>query len=98
MPKVGYSGGKHQVSFRYFYTKFNQPAVIPPKENLLAAKSSGNEVRVQNIGVNHTYTFAPRPMLTSTFGWNQQVGGPRTSSPFGHPDAGLMTSYPDQLL
>ena len=92
MPKVDYSGGKHQVSFRYFYTKFNQPAVIPPKENLLAANSAGNEVRVQNLGVNHTYTFAPALMLTSTFGWNQQVGGSRTSAPFGYPDAGVRIS------
>ncbi len=98
MPKVDYSGGKHQVSFRYFYTKFNQPAVIPPKENLLAANSSGNEVRVQNIGVNHTYTFAPRLMLTSTFGWNQQVGGSRTSAPFGYPDAGVKISSSAQSV
>ena len=51
--------GKHQISFRYFYSKFNQPAVIPAKDNLLAANSSGNEVRVQNTGVNHTYTVSP---------------------------------------
>ena len=78
MPKVDYTAGKHQISFRYFYSKFNQPAVIPPKENLLAANSAGNEVRVQNTGVNHTYTFSPIVLLSSTFGWNQQVGGSRT--------------------
>ena len=92
MPKVDYSGGKNQLSVRYFYTKFNQPAVVPPKENLLAANGSGNEVRVQNVGVNHTYTFAPRVLLSSNFGWNQQVGGSRTSSPFGYPDAGVRIS------
>ena len=92
MPKVDYASGKHQLSVRYFYTKFNQPAVIPPKDNLLAANGSGNEVRVQNTGVNHTITITPRLMLTSTFGWNQQVGGSRTSAPFGYPDAGVKIS------
>ena len=92
MPKVDYTAGKHQISFRYFYSKFNQPAVIPPKENLLAANSSGNEVRVQNTGVNHTYTLSPTVLLSSTFGWNQQVGGSRTSAPFGYPDAGVRIS------
>ena len=92
MPKVDYTSGKHQLSVRYFYTKFNQPAVIPPKENLLAANGSGNEVRVQNIGVNHTYTLTPRVLLSSSFGWNQQVGGSRTSAPFGYPDAGVKIS------
>lgn len=92
MPKIDYAGGKNQLSVRYFYTKFNQPAVVPPKENLLAANGTGNEVRVQNVGVNHTYTFAPRVLLTSNFGWNQQVGGSRTSAPFGYPDAGVRIS------
>lgn len=96
MPKVDYTSGKHQVSVRYFYSKFNQPPVIPPAGNLLAANGNGNEVRVQNTGLNHTYTFTPSVMLTSTFGWNQQVGGSRSSAPFGYPDAGVKISSAKQ--
>ncbi len=96
MPKIDYSGRKNQLSLRYFYSKFNQPAVIPPAANLLAANSSGNEVRVQNTGLNHTFTFTPSLLLSSTFGWNQQVGGSRPSAPFGYPDAGVRISSAKQ--
>lgn len=89
MPKVDYVAGKHQLSVRYFHTKFSQPAVLPPDENLLAANGQGNQVRVRNLGVNHTYTLAPTLLLSSTFGWNEQVGGSLTSAPFGFPDAGV---------
>jgi len=89
MPKVDYSSNKHQLSVRYFYSKFNQPAVLPTKENLLAANSQGNEVRVQNTGLNYTYTLTPTLLLTSSFGWNQQVGGSRSSAPFSFSDAGV---------
>ncbi|HUS07885.1 MAG TPA: TonB-dependent receptor, partial [Bryobacteraceae bacterium] len=92
MPKVDYTSGRNQLSFRYFYSKFNQPAVLPPADNVLAANGSGNEVRVQNTGLNHTFTFSPAVLLSSTFGWNQQVGGSRTSGPFGFPDAGVRIS------
>jgi hypothetical protein len=92
MPKVDYTSGRNQLSGRYFYSKFNQPAVLPPQDNILAANSSGNEVRVQNTGLNHTFTFSPALLLSSTFGWNQQVGGSRTSGPFGFPDAGVQIS------
>ncbi|MBZ5603955.1 MAG: TonB-dependent receptor [Acidobacteriia bacterium] len=88
MPKADYVNGNHQLSVRYFYTKFSQPAVIPPKDNILAANNQGNEVRVQNVGVNHTYTFSPRMLLSSTFGWNQQTGGTLSSAPFSLADAG----------
>ncbi len=87
MPKVDYSGGRHQLSVRYFYTKFSQPAVIPA-DNVLAANTSGHEVRVQNVGVNYTLTFSPHMLLSSTFGWNQQAGGSRSSAPFSLADAG----------
>ena len=92
MPKLDYTSGRNQLSVRYFYSKFNQPAVVPPQDNVLAANGSGNEVRVQNTGLNHTFTFAPTLLLSSTFGWNQQVGGSRTSGPFGYPDAGVRIS------
>lgn len=95
MPKVDYSSGRNQLSVRYFYTKFNQPAVIPA-DNVLAANTAGSEVRVQNIGINHTFTFTPRILLSSTFGWNQQVGGSRSSAPFSLADAGARIASSSQ--
>jgi len=87
MPKVDYSSGRNQLSVRYFYSRFNQPAVVP-MDNVLAANTSGNQVRIQNVGANHTLTFTPHLLLSSTFGWNQQVGGTRSSAPFSLADAG----------
>lgn len=89
MPKVDYTTGKHQLSFRYFHSKFSQPAVKPPDDNLLAANNQGNQVRIRNVGVNHSYTISPNLLLSNTFGWNEQVGGSLTSAPFGWPDAGV---------
>lgn len=88
MPKVDYATGNHRLSFRYFHSKFSQPAVVP-ENNLLAANGQGNQVRIRNIGVNHSYVFSPNLLLSSTFGWNEQVGGSLTSAPFGWPDAGV---------
>ena len=88
MVKVDYNLSKHQISGRYFFTDFDKPAVIP-EENVLAASSAGNAVRVQNISLNHTYTVTPTVLINSTFGLNRQRGGSLSSAPFGFPDAGV---------
>ena len=73
MTKVDYNLSRHQLSGRYFFTDYDRPAVVPAN-NILAASSAGNAVRVQNVSVNHTYTFGPTLLLTSTFGLNRQRG------------------------
>jgi len=91
MTKVDYNLSRHQLSGRYFFTDYDRPAVVPAN-NILAASSAGNAVRVQNVSVNHTYTFGPTLLLTSTFGLNRQRGGSLSSAPFGYPDAGVKIS------
>ncbi|MBI4873726.1 MAG: TonB-dependent receptor [Acidobacteria bacterium] len=88
MTKADYNLKKHQFNGRYFFTDFSQPAVIP-RENVLAAANTGNRVRVQNVSVNHVYTFSPTMLLNSTFGLNRQRGGSLSSAPFSFPDAGV---------
>ena len=95
MLKADYNVGAHQISGRYFFTDFDKPAVIPT-DNLLAATSAGNAVRVQNISLNHTFTIAPNVMLNSTFGLNRQRGGSLSSAPFGFPDAGVRIANASQ--
>ncbi len=91
MAKVNYSQGAHQISGRYFFTDYDRPAVIPT-DNILAAASSGNAVRVQNVSVNHTVSVRPTLLLNTTFGFNRQRGGSLSSAPFSYPDAGVRIS------
>ena len=91
MIKANYSRGQHQLSGRYFFTDYDRPAVIPA-DNILAASSAGNAVRVQNVSVNHTWALRPTLLLNSTFGFNRQRGGSLSSAPFGYPDAGVRIS------
>jgi len=93
MTKVDYNLTKHQISGRYFFTNFNQPAVIPTN-NLLQTSSQGNQVRVQNVAFNHTYTLSPNLLFNTTFGLNRQRGGSLSSAPFGFPDAGVKIAAP----
>ncbi len=92
MTKMDYNLRKHQLSGRYFFTDFDQPAVIP-KDNVLAASSAGNAVRVQNLSLNHTFTISPAVLINSAFGFNRQRGGSLSSAPFGYPDAGVTISW-----
>ncbi len=88
MLKADYNLKSHQFSGRYFFTDFDQPAVVP-KDNVLAASNAGNAVRVQNVSVNHTWTVRPDLLINSTFGLNRQRGGSLSSAPFSYPDAGV---------
>src|SRR3954452_3547274 len=88
MAKVDYNLKKHQISGRYFFTDYDQPAVVPT-DNVLAASSSGNAVRLQNVSIIHNFTVSPTLLLNTTFGLNRQRGGSLSSAPFGYPDAGV---------
>ena len=88
MNKVDYVVGRHQISGRYFFTDFSAPPDIS-KTNILAASSAGNQVRVQNISFNYTFTVSPTLLINSTFGLNRQRGGTLSSAPFSYADAGI---------
>ena len=96
MGKVDYYTGKQQISGRYFFTDFDEPPFVGP-DNILAAVSSGNAVRVQNVSFNHTYTASPTLLINTTFGFNRQRGGSLSSTDFGLADAGAAVIGPESV-
>jgi hypothetical protein len=87
MTKADYLLNKQQISGHYFYTNFS----APPGQvagNVLADPNSGNQVKVQNVAINHTYTVSPTLLFNTTFGYNRQTGGSLSSAPFSYRDAG----------
>ena len=96
MGKADYQSGKHILNGRYFFTDFDAPPEVGP-ENILAASSAGNAVRVQNVSVNYTYTASPSLLFIGTFGWNRQRGGSLSSADFGFADAGAAVIGPESI-
>ncbi len=94
MPKIDYLTSRHQISGRYYWTNFSQPPFIN-RENILATDSNGNRVRVQNIGINETFTATPHLLFNSWFGLARQKGGSLSGAPFGFPDAGIKVAAPE---
>ena len=95
MSKIDWIHGKNQLSGSYFWTKFNEPPDIAAAErNILAADGNGNRVKVQNLSLNHTYSFSPTLLINSWFGWDSQTGGSLSGAPFGFPDAGVQIAAP----
>lgn len=94
MTKLDYLRGRHQIAGRYYFTDYDQPAVIPT-DNILAAATTGNAVRLQNISINHNFTVSPTLLLNSTFGLNRQRGGSSSSAPFSFRDAGVAIEGPE---
>ena len=89
MGKLDYSIGQNQrLSGHYFQTYFRQPPATA-QQNLLAADSNGNHVRVQNVAINHTYSKSPTLLFNTWFGWELQTGGSLSGAPFGLADAGM---------
>jgi hypothetical protein len=94
MAKLDWVRGRHQVAGRYYFTDFDQPAVLPP-DNVLAASSAGNAVRLQNISINHNFTASAALLINTTFGLNRQRGGSLSSAPFSFRDAGVAIEGPE---
>jgi len=94
MIKFDYTRGRHQIAGRYYFTDFDGPPVIP-KDNVLAASSTGNAVRLQNISINHNFALSPGLLINSTFGLNRQRGGSLSSAPFSFRDAGVAIEGPE---
>ena len=80
--KIDFYAGKHHFSGHYFYTKFSLPAVPMTNNNLLTIQGNANQVRVQTIAVNDSYTATPNLLFNTWFGWNKQDGGYIPGVPF----------------
>ncbi len=97
MPKADwYISERQHLSGRYFWTDYNRPAVADAV-NVLRS-TGGNQVRIQNLSLIHTYIASPTFLLNSTFGWNSQVGGSRAGAPFSFRDAGVNIAGPQDSL
>ncbi len=96
MTKVDYVEGRHQLSGRYYFTDFDAPPEVGPA-NILAAGSSGNAVRVQNVSLNYTYVPSPTLLMNTTFGFNRQRGGSLSSADFSLADAGAKVIGPETI-
>src|SRR5262245_36095653 len=84
MPKIDWVRGKHQVSGRYFYTRFQSPPDFAQvTQNLLAMDRNGNEVRIQTLALDHVYSASPTLLFQTWFGFDSQVGGSRSGIPEG---------------
>ena len=81
MGKIDYYHGNNHLSGRYFYTKFTEPAT-PMGNNILDLNPNANQVRVQTVAINDTYTPSPNLLFNTVFGWNQQDGRYIASMPF----------------
>jgi hypothetical protein len=90
MPKIDYIRGKHHLSGRYFYTKYDRPADISAgKANVLASDGSGVSVKVQTVAVNHTYSASPTLLFATWFGYDRSDGKSFSGAPFTFQDAGV---------
>jgi hypothetical protein len=95
MAKINWITARNQVTGSYFITRFNEPPDIATgKQNVLASDGNGNQVQVQNLAVNDTYSFSPTLLSNTWFGWTSQTGGSRSGAPFGFPAAGVQIAAP----
>jgi hypothetical protein len=85
LTKIDWSRGKNRLSGRFFYSKLNQrPDVSQVQQNVIAMDRNGNEVRVETLALDHTYSASPTLLFQTWFGIDSQVGGSRSGDP---PDA-----------
>jgi hypothetical protein len=95
LAKIDWVHGKNQLSGSYFWTRFNEPPdVTTSKTDILAADGSGNQVKVRDLSLNHTYSASPGLLFNTWFGWDSQTGGSISGAPFGFPDAGVQIAAP----
>jgi hypothetical protein len=95
MIKLNWIEGKNQLSGSYFWTRFDEPPDINiAKQNLLAADTNGNYIKVQNLAINDTFTFSPSLLFNTWFGWTSQTGGSRSGAPFAFSDLGVNIAAP----
>jgi len=96
--RIDYNRGKNQISGRYFFSNYDQPAQVN-KTNLIASDPYGNAVRVQTVSANWTYNASPTLLFTTTFGSVRQYGGSLSSAPFSMPSLGakIAATNPPEL-
>jgi hypothetical protein len=95
MPKIDWNRGRNRLSGRYFYSKFTEPADIGAgKTDLLRLDSNGNAVRVQTVSLSDNFAFSPTLLLSTSFGWDSQVGGSVTGAASSFGNYGIKVAVP----
>jgi hypothetical protein len=94
MAKGDYTVGKHHISSRYFWSRFNEPPFIN-KTDVLAVDGNGNAVTINNLAVNDNFNYSPNLLFNTWFGWGTQTGGSLSGAPFGFPAAGIQVAAPN---
>ena len=90
MPKVDYISGKHHLSGRYFYTKYQQPPDFAAgKADVIASDGNGVQATVQTVAVNYTYSASPSLLFATWFGYDRSIGQSLSGAPFTFQDAGV---------
>jgi hypothetical protein len=92
--RADYNLSRQRFYGRYFYTRYEQPAV-QSKDNLLLA-TIGNDFTDQNVTVGHTYTFNPQLLNQFLFSYNRNAGSTTTGAPFSLGDIGVNIASPKQ--
>jgi Carboxypeptidase regulatory-like domain len=93
--RVDYNlSSQQRIYGRYFYTRYEQPA-IEGDTNLLLA-TIGNDFTNQSVTLNHTYTFSPTLLNQFLFAYNRNAGSTTTGAPFSLGDVGVNIASPSQ--
>ena len=94
LAKLDFNIGQHHLSGHFFRQKYSQPLVLPPPANILKMEGNAETLVDKNISVVDLYTFSPRFLLGSYYGYTMINGNTYSSAPFSMADAGVNLSVP----
>ena len=91
--KLSYIHGNSQLTGDYFFSQYDQPAIIPTTNILQSA--GGNFVRVQSVALGYTYAPSETLLFNTSFGWTSQTGGSTSGAPLSWADLGAKVAHPN---
>ena len=95
LAKVDYNVGKHHLSGRYFETDFNVPIFSPPSTNILEIDTNpAQKLTLRNVGIVDLYTISPTFLLSTYYGYTNQIGKSLSNIPFNMAQAGVNIAQP----
>lgn len=94
LAKLDFNIGSHHLSGHFFRQSYTQPLVLPPPTNILKMAGNAETLVDKNISVVDLYTFSPRFLLGSYYGYTMIDGTTYSSAPFSMADAGVNIAVP----
>lgn len=93
--KLNWSQTKNSVVGSWFWTRFSEPSDLAiGATNVIASDNNGNQVKVQNLALNDTFTLSPTVLFNTWYSWTSQTGGSLSGAPFSYPAAGVQIAAP----